>query len=133
MIPKWKGQIEQGKLTIYDEEGYLKYLSNLQGEVNVIVEKKKRQRSLPQNNWYWGVAVKMIADETGYTPQEIHSLLKSLFLKDLLIINGEPVEIVKSTTQLDTKGFSQDYWQRIQVWAAEELNLNIPNPDECYQ
>jgi hypothetical protein len=133
MIPKWRGTIEQGKLELYDWEGYNKYLSNLQGEVNVIVEKQKRQRSLPQNNWYWGVAIKMIAEETGYTPQEIHSLLKTLFLKDLLIINGEPIEIVKSTTELDTKKFSQDYWQRIQVWAAETLNLNIPNPDEIYQ
>jgi len=132
MTPKFYGAIQNGKLTIYDEEGYSKYLSNLQGEVEIIVQRKKKKRSNRQNSYYWA-CIKMIADETGHTPIEIHNILKYEFLRDITIVNGKCYEFVESTTKLDTYGFSMDYMERIKHWAASELNINLPSPDEYYE
>jgi hypothetical protein len=60
----------------------------------------------------------------------VHNLLKFQFLKDIQIINGKTYGTIKSTRDLDTNGFSEDYWVPIQRWAAEELNIVIPDPKE---
>ena len=132
MIPKWKATIEQGKLTIIDDDNYQKYLSNLQGEVEVVVKRVRQKRSTRQNSYYWA-CVKIISDETGYTPWEIHNLLKSQFLKELIIINDKAYEVTKSTPELDTIGFSMDYMERIKHWASAELNIVLPDPRDYYE
>lgn len=129
MIPKFFGTIQFGKLELEDQDAYDGYLMTLGGEVEVVVRKRRHQRSLNQNQYYWGVVVRMIADETGHTSDEIHEMLKRMFLRDLIEIKGEVYETVKSTTGLDTYGFSKDYVDRIKIWAMDKLNLIIPEAD----
>ena len=70
----------------------------------------------------------MISDDTGQDADTVHSWLKTKFNKQLIMIKGTPQEIVMSTTTLDAFGFSEEYWQPIQRWAAEFLGLVIPDP-----
>lgn len=129
MKPKFLGTVQFGVLRIENEEAYKDYLYTIEGDVEVVVGKRSNKRSLNQNQYYWGIVIRIIADETGHSSDEIHELMKQMFLKDVIIIKGDKYETVRSTTDLDTMQFSQDYIKRIKQWAWSELNLIIPEPD----
>ena len=61
----------------------------------------------------------MLSEELGYELEEIHGLLLTRFL---------PVG-KNSTTELSTLEF-KTYCEKIQIWAAKEHQLNIPDPNE---
>lgn len=85
----------------------------------------KDKRSLNQNSYYWGVVVKIIADHTGYTPEETHQELARMFLayeKDGKIFT-------QSTAKLDTLEF-ENYLERSRKWAWSQFELTIPLPNE---
>ena len=77
-------------------------------------------RSEKQNNYYFGVVVDMLSNETGNELEETHELLKLRFLKPM----GK-----KSTTELTTVEFNA-FIERIQRWSAQELGCVIPDPNE---
>jgi hypothetical protein len=99
--------------------------------------KKRSRRSLPQNNYYFGVCVKMIKDELwtrghdDLSAQDVHDWLKSMFnFKE--VVNeetGEYDRIPRSTTSLTKDEFNQ-YIERVQRFAAEKFSLVIPDPGE---
>jgi hypothetical protein len=90
-------------------------------------------RSTQANAWYWACVVGLVADHTGYTPDEIHEIYKAKFIPKAMAIadgNGEIVgEVVLggSTTRMDTVEFS-DFCERIREWAAT-LGVVIPDPE----
>lgn len=105
------------------------HLLRLKGKtVQVTCERRKKIRSLTQNAYYWGVVIRMIADECGYIGKEdeeaLHNRLKEMFLPR----HGK-MAIAKSTSELDTEEFG-DYIEKIKVWAANELKIYIPEPGE---
>lgn len=77
----------------------------------------------------WGVVVKMLSDEMGLIPEETHELLKGMFLKKGVEVGGKRYEIVKSTASLSIEEF-EEYLEKIRLWAAVELNCEIPLPNE---
>lgn len=88
-----------------------------------------KPRSLRENNYYWGVVLQTISDQSGYTPEEVHDAMRWKFLR-----KGQRFETVASTTSLSVHEF-EDYLDKIRIWAAQELQLSIPlpenkNPDE---
>lgn len=98
--------------------------------IEIVVKKWLNTRSQSQNRYYWGVIIKMIGDEQGEIDQnKIHALLKSLFLKGGVEVNGKRYEIIKDTHDLDTIEF-EDYCEKCRQWASQELNLYIPLPNE---
>lgn len=101
--------------------------------VELILRKKKKYRSIQQNKLMW-VYYTMIAHELGYTKDEIHSILKSKFLKSEKVNEetGVIYPYVKSTTDLTTTEML-DYISDIQKFAAEELGMNLPEPNEQFQ
>jgi len=129
MNPKFFGKIQFGKIAMDNQDAYDNYLHSLDGLVEVVVRKRSTKRTVKQNQYYWAVVIRLIADETGHTSDEIHEAMKRMFLKDLIIIKGEEYETVKSSTELDTLGFSKDYIERIRFWAWETLSVVIPDPD----
>ena len=85
---------------------------------------KSTQRSSPQNRYYWGICVEILSEHIGFTPEETHEILKHKFLNPKEAMG---YSIYPNTTQLDTREFNQ-YIEKIQRWAAQELGCVIPDP-----
>jgi hypothetical protein len=130
MIPIHRGKVINGK-KVYDQPArYLVQLSKLEGKrFEETIRKEKSQRSINQNNYYWGCVVEILRDHFGYETyeaEEVHIGLKLLFLR---IHENEGLQTVKSTTKLNTAEF-EDYLEKIRRWAIKEHNCRIPLPNE---
>lgn len=103
-------------------------------ELEVTVKRLRATRSLLQNAYYWGVVVQLLAEHTGYTPDEMHDVLKAKFIpKQMAVCDGNGVivdELVLggSTREMNTIEFGE-YMEAIREWAAEALDVVIPDPD----
>lgn len=129
-LPKFFGKVNNGKVEFEKEFEFRMYLQKFEGrEIEFVLGPIKRGRTNPQNNWYWGVLVAMIADEMGVLPDQAHEMLKWKFLKVGVEYKGKRYEVAKSSANLSTKEFG-DFCDRIRDWASQELNLYIPAPDE---
>lgn len=121
----------------------IKEIQSLAGrEVEVIIRRKRKRRSLPQNNWYWGVCVPAIlhafrdwSPDTGWNAEMVHEVLKQRFLplirewEEVAIPDtGEMVSVPMTTRKLTTTEF-QDYKALVQQWAAE-MGIIVPDPNE---
>ena len=104
--------IKDGKMTLTDKEEFDKVISKLQGDYYIEL-KETGVRSSQQNNYYWN-AVRIIAEELGYTDNEMHATIKNHFE-------------VESTKTLSTKEFAS-FIERLVRWSARELNIVIPDP-----
>ncbi|AVM46689.1 hypothetical protein C5Q97_19010 [Victivallales bacterium CCUG 44730] len=105
------------------------HLLPLKGQiVMVTAEKLRKHRTDDQNRYYRGVVLKTIADHSGYSGQEeleaLHYEMRRRFLP-----NRGRLNIPVSTTALDTVEMTE-YIENIRRWAAEELQLYIPDPNE---
>jgi hypothetical protein len=110
-------------------------------EIEIIVRKKKKYRSSEQNRYYWGVVIPYILRafiELGNALQEgnkehiglVHIFLKRRFLESKKVsnANGELIEFDPTTTGLTTFQF-MGYLAEIGQWAAEDLHIVIPEPE----
>ena len=60
-----------GNIKFADPVKWSKQLSQLNGaECFIAIEKKTKQRSLNENNYYWGVIVPIISEHLGYTTRK---------------------------------------------------------------
>jgi hypothetical protein len=101
--------------------------------------KDMRKRSLPQNDYYWGVVVPMCRQglyDAGYdevkTSLDSHEVLKHLFLKKEVVnkSTGEVLVLDGSSKELTIPEFNE-YIENICKWAAEYLSIAIPSPNEA--
>ena len=110
--------------------------------IEITIRKKKKHRSSEQNRYYWGVVVPYILDafiELGNDLQEgnpehlqlIHDFLKRRCLpaRQVCDADGVEVELTPSTTDLSTTEM-MEYIERVCLFAAESLNVAIPQPNE---
>jgi hypothetical protein len=127
MTPIWKAYItKEGKLHVVNADAFRKYLDTFMGkEFQIIARKKRKPRSLDQNSYYWGVVLNLICEHTGYTPDELHEALKRKFLTKR---NEHGLEFVESSANLTTTGM-MEYLDNVIKFAAEELDVVIPDPD----
>jgi len=123
------GEIQNGKLKLRNEETFKEQLARMKGTVEIIVERTHSKRSLNQNAYYWGVMVKILSDELGYEPDEVHEILKQKFNPQNLKIQDQEIVIGGSTTKMSTIDFMA-YVEQIQRWAASYLHISIPSPNE---
>jgi len=121
----FNAEIRGGKLIMGDLSRWKRAVESMLGPVEVVLRAPRKDRSNQQNNYYHGVVVMMLAKELGMTAMETHDALKIKFLSR----TDKKLLTVKSTTQLSTKEF-MEYTEAIQRWAAEFLNISIPNPNE---
>jgi hypothetical protein len=84
---------------------------------SVNVEPFKSTRSKEQNSRLWKLYTEL-GKYIGESPDAIHELMGYKFLRELKTINGQVVEIIKSTTKLNTKQMGE-YQDAIERWAAE--------------
>ncbi|MFZ4441066.1 MAG: hypothetical protein ACOYOS_21860 [Syntrophales bacterium] len=126
--PIFAGTIDKGKLILDQPQRYLVQLSALNGKkIELILRKRRSQRSIQQNSAYWGLAVEILCNHTGYDKETMHAALKHKFASHVDGVSG--LTVVESTTKMDTKRFMK-YYEDIQRWAAEYLHVYIPSPNE---
>jgi len=93
-----------------------------------------KNRSNPENRYYWGVIVELLSQELGYEREEMHEILKAIFLKEKTFLKTkagvEEVAFARSTSELNTAEF-EDYLRRIRVFASTELGIFVPLPNEA--
>lgn len=102
------------------------------------IERETRGRSAAQNAYYWGRVIKILSDYTGSTPDEMHHVLKMMFLPKDVVLKTRIGKVVAefvvggSTTELTSVQFS-DYVERIRQWAFEALDVDIPPGDPAWR
>lgn len=127
LIPIFFGEIKEGKLRFFDPDKLSIWLSKLNNkEIQVTIERKKKDRSIHQNAYYWKIVVGILSEHFGYFKDEFHEILKWKFLR---IVKDNGLETVKSTTRLSTKEM-EDYLSKIRMWASSEFQIFIPEPNE---
>ena len=111
---------------------FKQHLLALKGQiVEVTAEKQKRHRTSEQNRYYWGVVLKTIADFCGYfSADELESLHQELRRKFLPAAGR--LELPVSTAKLSTVEMN-DYIEKIRAWAARDLGVYVPDPNEVQQ
>lgn len=129
------GYVRGGRLEIRNRKRLNEQIRRMRdGEVVILIERTTAARSQQQNRWYWGVIVDLLSEHTGFTPDEMHEVLKAKFLPKKLSVtdgNGEIREefvIGGSSAKLNKVEFGE-YCEAIRRWAAEELDVIIPDPD----
>ena len=85
----------------------------------------KDTRSGCQRKYQWGVVYKLMAEHTGYEPEEIHQLMTKMFLS----YENKGEVFVESTAELNTKDM-ENYLESVRRFAAMELGVNVPLPNE---
>ena len=126
---KFKGSVKNNIFIPDQIEAYQLNINKFEGkEVWVTLGGVKKTRSLNQNRYYHGVILKMISDETGYTPEEVHEVIKARFLPIPITLGGVGI-IPGSTTDLSTDEFEL-LMGKVRKWGDTELNLYIPEPNE---
>jgi hypothetical protein len=95
---------------------------------DVTIAKHKDKRSISQHRlmWLW---ITCIADDTGGDKDQIHEELKAMFLPRVQVVGlyGELHQRPVSTTALNKEQFTE-YLQKVQVFAAAELGVSLPEP-----
>lgn len=124
--PIFKGEVRAGKLYFENREQFDYHLNSLDGEVDIIVRKPRKQRSKQENAYYWAVIIKIVSRETGALPEDVHYEFKRRFLR---IGGTEMFPILKSTTELNTLQ-AEDFYSQCRMFAASELSIQIPSPNE---
>jgi len=122
---RFLGQVKKGDVVLDDPTGFKRHILSLDGKkIQVIVRKYKTTRSNEQNKYYWGAVVRVLGDELGYMPEEIHEALKFKFLRK----EGK-LETVRSTTSLTTTEFEM-FLEKVRIWALTDFQITIPLPNE---
>lgn len=111
-------------------EELIDHLKSYRLPFKIAIQEIHPSRSVDANSYYWGVVIKMIADTTGHTPEEIHEYYKTLFLTDYAPnkINEWSLR-VRSTTELDRAEF-MNYALKVRAHAMVNTGIDIPLPNE---
>lgn len=132
---KYFGKVDDGKLTIFQRNDMVSGLQNLGSGFVEIIIRLAGKRSSRQNRYYWGAMLPIVKEGLKgvgieMSKEQTHELLKYKFLKrEFVTSDGDILQIIGSTTELSTKEFNE-YIESIQIWSAEYLNVNIPDPNE---
>ena len=109
------GTVKKGKLHIFEGN-----------EVEIRLRVRSNNRSREQNSLYWKW-INIMSEETGFTKEEMHELIKYKFLaRNIVDDNGVEEVIVKSTTTLTVKEFTK-LMNNVLYWSSDTLGINLPS------
>lgn len=118
--------ISSGKMTNFNRDAFGQFISRLKnGKYILVIEKDHPRRTSPENRYYWGVVLKLIAEHTGYSTEECHAIFKDKFLS----YEKFHRRFSRSTTKLKTVEF-EEYLENIRRFAATDLQVYVPEPNQ---
>ena len=131
LLRRYFGKVHAGRLVLARSDRVLfladcnKYKDGTKVWLSVSIARKIRSNQ--QNAFYFGVIVPILADEFGYSKEEMHEALKWKFLR----IPGDDgkLDTVKSTAKLTTTEF-EEHLDAIREWANTNFDLYLPFPNE---
>lgn len=99
--------------------------------IRLIVTSDEKKRNAEQNRFYWGVALRDIAEQAWvdgrqYDKDTWHEYFARMFgvSDEITLPDGEIVTRRKSTTQMTVGEFST-YVNQVQAWAANHLGVEF--------
>jgi hypothetical protein len=123
----FRGKIQGGRIQLEQREQFAALIQRLDGQdVEVILRKLRKQRSLNQNSYFHGVVLPLISEHTGYETEEVKEILKQMFL----LVDDGKYPHCRHTSSLDTAEMAE-FTERCRRWAAIELGVAIPDPGEA--
>jgi hypothetical protein len=125
--------ISAGKLKLSSEKRFKADLANLKDGQYELLLRRKNRRSEPQNRYLWGVVyqeIRIRLKELGndFTSEEIHELMKLKFNPVPLVLSGGEIEQIGGSTAKMNKEEMSIYLDKIFLWCAEFLEIDIPSP-----
>lgn len=128
MNPVFTGTISEGKLKLDRPDRYQLQVLSLNGKkIELVLRRRKKKRTLPQNRAYFGIVVEYLAKELGFSTEQMHEALKVECASRIDPKTG--LTIIESTAEMDTVRFIK-YYEDVQRWAKEFLGFDIPSPNE---
>lgn len=128
-------QVRRGKLFIRHRAHFDAQVARLDERwiLEISVRRLRATRSIQQNRFYWGVVVESLSEHTGYTPDEVHELLKQRFIPKKLALcdgNGEVKGefVMGGSTRAMTTAEFHEYIESIRRFASEELGIIYLTP-----
>lgn len=105
------------------------------GVYTIRISPFRRQRSIRQNEYLWGVVYPAMLYgllDAGWeftSTEQVHEFFKAQIGGDKVVNRdtGEIIELPKSTAQMSTVQFSS-YIEQLRQYANEYLNIEIPPP-----
>jgi len=128
ITPVFPCTVEKGVLRAGVE--YYRWLQKLEGgDLETIVRKKRRQRSLPQNKYFHGPVVRIFTD-TLWGDGDYDGMKRALCEKFLSTVDERTgLKRIKSTTGLSTVEW--ELFMRQCRKFGDELGFYVPAPNEC--
>ena len=123
--PLFRGIVKNGKVMLYDAESYRLHLHNLEGDIELLIRRPKKEKTNPQLRYLFGVVYKIISEHTGMSIEEVDIAMKMMFALN----RDTPIPTVKlkrNMTTLEVSGFTEE----VKMWAASYLGVYVPNPNE---
>ena len=110
-------------MVLNNRSNFCKYIKGQKdGNYEMRVRKWRKKRSLDQNALYW-LWISIIAEDTGFDPEELHTSFRGMFLTD----RSQKIPIIRSTTTSNKLEFSQ-YLKKVER-EANELGITLPQPE----
>jgi hypothetical protein len=107
------------------------HLKRCTGKKLIKIASYRKKRSIDQNGYYWGVVLKYLSFEAGYTSEEMHQLLKEKFLayEKVNQKTGQIDTFTGETKALNTLDF-ENYLEKVRAFAFDFYDCLIPLPNE---
>ena len=129
---------EDNKLSLYHRDSFMEDVRHFAGKDVEITLRRVGKRSNRMNRYLFGGVYPIIRSglkELGINMsiEDVHSLMKFKFLLiDVVTNDGDVIQTIGKTSALNNSEFIE-YFQKIQQYGAEYLNIYIPDPNEQTQ
>lgn len=130
MRKRWKTTVRQGRLILPDTVEFRRLLDSLEGkDVDLGIKKWEPFSTDNQFAYYYGIVLKVIAEKTGYSRDDLDLILKNKFLYTYVPLGDSIERRLLSKQEITSQEFSE-FIETVTRWAAEKLELVIPDPNE---
>ena len=123
------GKINKGKIVWDNKTKLIEGLKNFNEGTDVVVEIREAETARTTNqNKLWWKWMQILGDFWGLSRNEAHDLCKVKFLKQEIMINGEKIDKLQSTTTLTKSEFNLLMCD-VLFWANDTFQVNLPSSE----